>query len=1502
MNPQGVQKNPPDNREASGRISFATPYPEMLKELYKLNPDNCLRRIAAKIKDIFNCETVCILLWNEGQQQLITEYECGLPPQLERPETYAAHEGLTGKIIFSQNRSVRCVIDIQARKIFDSQSQQYIAEKTIKWDNMAAYRHFSCYGDFKSLLGAPFSVRSQKLGAVKLINKLDAEGRLAEAGFDADDLQRLSYFLEAIEHVVGMKRNEKQVQSLLKIGEKLLNTTSDYGEILTAIAANCAEALNYRVCLIRLFEENRLLIKASNLPLQERDALESRNTPASYALKHRLPIRSSPLKPSRTAKKSRMQGRGEDGDTGQLQMESARGDRKMEFSKLNSRFSRFLHHHGLKSFLVVPIIQQGNAIGTLECYTSLAHEFSSQELDVAQLYIDVVLVTTINNKQQQLLESLIDLQKLGEVADEGGGEEEKVVSGVLRRTRSLLGGKLKVLGVLFSEEQLKRAYLKLESLHQDSSKKLKTALGRKMLEKLLGDLKSRSRPGGTQVFAPPAVSQPQNERESLTLITADIAPESDDAPWGILVVGLQPAHASDTLPMQVAKLSAHQLGVMLGNITKHRRLKKLLEIIDEVSRQETLPQSYQAILQATTGFFGFDFGTISRIDYMNRMVETVLAHSAKFDLVDPNQWLPLSRYEWNKRDILTDVLNTKSAVIINAATAGEPRDERLNEEIYTRFQHQNLARIWVPFIFRRTANDSKPNDRQQDDTVLAIIEAGYHRQTQPTINKEKSELFIRFIESCAKSLQWGELLEERKSVDDILKKFNEERSPGWDAKDILRKLLQTSVDLVGGDWGDVTFLTHADDKIKFIDHTISYRLPPQGSGRLMYELEVGETGNTGIVGYVAATEKHYWSNDVKNDPKYIEEFEEVKSELAVPLRFYGQTFGVLNINSNKRDWFDERKATLVQTVTDQGAILYQNARLVAPLYKLISPFNPFASPPEIYAKVIHIIEDFLDTKTVSVWAKVADDHTFTLQLAGASSSLAQKYKEKNITTLPLNTFTAEAVAKKSCVYVSEEEIQEKFIYAEFARQNELRSMTSVPMLAGDDIYGVINVFSRRNTKLFDEEMTILQILANKAAIALQSALLIESFSDTASIALNDDIHTILNRIARKALEILHADPIILFRYDASAKQFAPDAIRAGNLYDESVQIEPNENDMANLIVTQNKPIYLKNEADYLDFEREVNRRWHSERFDQDFWHRENIQSLAALKLEHRGETVGVMFINYRKPKDFTDYVERLIKVFASQAASAIYNAKISEQNKQFLEIRRADSLSLSVSEIVSSLAHNAGHLLNRINHRFGKIDNLLSRGKFGEAQWSQIKEEVEKMKDPLDELSADFERLDDYRKLDEMRLEYHEINALVKESLDMIRDMFHNQRVSVDERYAANLPQVNCDENQIKHVLLNLFLNATEAMGHKGKLSVATSLNRQKQEIEIRVSDTGPGIPREHRDKIFEMYFTTKKQKAGSGSGLPISRYIIKEHGGHIELGPSSSKGASFFVYLPLSD
>jgi len=152
------------------------------------------------------------------------------------------------------------------------------------------------------------------------------------------------------------------------------------------------------------------------------------------------------------------------------------------------------------------------------------------------------------------------------------------------------------------------------------------------------------------------------------------------------------------------------------------------------------------------------------------------------------------------------------------------------------------------------------------------------------------------------------------------------------------------------------------------------------------------------------------------------------------------------------------------------------------------------------------------------------------------------------------------------------------------------------------------------------------------------------------------------------------------------------------------------------------------------------------------------------------------------------------------------------------------------------------------------------------------------------------------------KMELHPIRCDVNELLDDLIDFFTpqalNQGVQVRQSLASGPVWCKVDTDLLKQAILNLLLNATQAMAGGGELILRTEI--QQDQAKIDVIDTGPGIDPKEQEKIFEAYFTTKR--GGTGLGLPTCRRIIEAHGGHIELVSEKGKGSNFTIYLPLAN
>jgi signal transduction histidine kinase len=231
------------------------------------------------------------------------------------------------------------------------------------------------------------------------------------------------------------------------------------------------------------------------------------------------------------------------------------------------------------------------------------------------------------------------------------------------------------------------------------------------------------------------------------------------------------------------------------------------------------------------------------------------------------------------------------------------------------------------------------------------------------------------------------------------------------------------------------------------------------------------------------------------------------------------------------------------------------------------------------------------------------------------------------------------------------------------------------------------------------------------------------------------------------------------------------------------------------------------------------------------------------------------------------------------------------------QLIRADRLA-SIGELAASVAHEIKNPLAGIS---GAVQ-VLAEDYPDDDPRRGVAEQIRKQCERMDKTIRD---LLSYAQPLKAELSLLDVNELLDRSLFIAMPSPEKSSITVRRRLQEGLPPVMGDAKHFEQVFLNLILNAVQAMPGGGTLDLRSRLKREEGEreegepmIEIRITDTGGGIPEEIREKVFSPFYTTRTR--GTGLGLPITRKILEQHGASIHFESVTGKGTTFTVLIPV--
>jgi signal transduction histidine kinase len=245
-------------------------------------------------------------------------------------------------------------------------------------------------------------------------------------------------------------------------------------------------------------------------------------------------------------------------------------------------------------------------------------------------------------------------------------------------------------------------------------------------------------------------------------------------------------------------------------------------------------------------------------------------------------------------------------------------------------------------------------------------------------------------------------------------------------------------------------------------------------------------------------------------------------------------------------------------------------------------------------------------------------------------------------------------------------------------------------------------------------------------------------------------------------------------------------------------------------------------------------------------------------------------------------------------AGFFYVLHLVRKNRRLEQARQSAARASYVGLLASGLAHEIRNPLNAMNMNVQMLEEEL-QGLPGVEQ--------EELGDLLDSTKSEIKRLERlvnnflaYARPARPRFETVDLNVVVREVLRFLELDFRQSRVELKTDLEPLLPDVEIDETQFKQALMNLLVNARQVLTSGGHVTVNTRVGT-RGDVVLEIEDDGPGIPEEIRERIFEVFYSSRG--GGTGLGLPIARQILERHGGSIELDSEVGRGTRFTIHLP---
>lgn len=289
---------------------------------------------------------------------------------------------------------------------------------------------------------------------------------------------------------------------------------------------------------------------------------------------------------------------------------------------------------------------------------------------------------------------------------------------------------------------------------------------------------------------------------------------------------------------------------------------------------------------------------------------------------------------------------------------------------------------------------------------------------------------------------------------------------------------------------------------------------------------------------------------------------------------------------------------------------------------------------------------------------------------------------------------------------------------------------------------------------------------------------------------------------------------------------------------------------------------------------------------------EGIRMIVDAPITYKDDVIGILRIYFDEPRELSEQELQYLILIAERGAAVIQRAQLLEMQES-----RYDQLALQ-TEKLSALGRMAAGIAHEINNPLAGVllysTNLLKKA----PEEGPFKEGLEIIIQETLRCKTIIQDLLEFSRPSEPKAFLTNINKVIVKALHLLDNEFRLHHIRLEVDFAKQLPEILIDENQIEQILVNLLLNAIQAIEGQGRVTVRTYVTPDRKNVAMEVSDTGCGIPPENMSKIFEPFFSTKPK--GTGLGLAVTYGIVQKHGGKIYAFSEPKQGTRFIVEFPI--